>query len=124
MIVEESRMLQVSIFEKLQNNLINIDFSVLLIGVITIADEVDRNSAKLWRASLQFLGRGRTTACCRTLFGYLGRGNRQSRHGSASKHSHVVGIEGARPMQLEAVWVLDVPKCSDLPSGQVQECEW
>jgi hypothetical protein len=41
MMVEESRMLQVSIFETLQNNLINIDFSVLLIGVMTIADEVD-----------------------------------------------------------------------------------
>jgi len=41
MMVEESRILQVSIFETLQNNLISIDFSVLLIGVMTIADEVD-----------------------------------------------------------------------------------
>jgi DNA-binding response OmpR family regulator len=41
MMVEESRMLQVSIFRTLQNNLINIDFSVLLIGVMTVADEVD-----------------------------------------------------------------------------------
>jgi len=41
MLVEESRMLQVSIFQTLQNNLANIDFSVLLIGVMTIADEVD-----------------------------------------------------------------------------------
>jgi ActR/RegA family two-component response regulator len=41
MMVEESRILQVSIFETLQNNLMNIDFSVLLIGVMTIADEVD-----------------------------------------------------------------------------------
>ena len=41
MLVEESRMLQVSIFETLQNNLQSIDFSVLLIGVMTIADEID-----------------------------------------------------------------------------------
>jgi hypothetical protein len=41
MLVEESRMLQVTIFQILQNNLANIDFSVLLIGVMTIADEVD-----------------------------------------------------------------------------------
>jgi CheY-like chemotaxis protein len=41
MVVEESRMLQVSIFNTLQNNLASIDFSVLLIGVMTIADEVD-----------------------------------------------------------------------------------
>jgi CheY-like chemotaxis protein len=41
MIVEESRILQVSIFNTLQNNLASIDFSVLLIGVMTIADEVD-----------------------------------------------------------------------------------
>jgi CheY-like chemotaxis protein len=41
MMVEESRMLQVTIFETLQSNLANIDFSVLLIGVMTIADEID-----------------------------------------------------------------------------------
>jgi electron transfer flavoprotein alpha/beta subunit len=41
MLVEESRMLQVSIFQTLQNNLANIDFSLLLIGVMTIADEID-----------------------------------------------------------------------------------
>jgi DNA-binding response OmpR family regulator len=41
MMVEESRILQVSIFNTLQNNLATIDFSVLLIGVMTIADEVD-----------------------------------------------------------------------------------
>jgi CheY-like chemotaxis protein len=41
MIVEESRILQVSIFETLQENLANIDFSLLLNGVMTIADEVD-----------------------------------------------------------------------------------
>jgi CheY-like chemotaxis protein len=41
MMVEESRMLQVSIFETLQTNLASIDFSILLNGVMTIADEVD-----------------------------------------------------------------------------------
>jgi hypothetical protein len=41
MMVEESRILQVSIFHTLQKNLGTIDFSVLLLGVMTIADEVD-----------------------------------------------------------------------------------
>jgi ActR/RegA family two-component response regulator len=41
MIVEESRMLQVSIFHTLQINLSTVDFSLLLIDVMTIADEVD-----------------------------------------------------------------------------------
>jgi len=41
MMVEESRMLQVSIFETLQKNLASIDFGILLNGVMTIADEVD-----------------------------------------------------------------------------------
>jgi DNA-binding response OmpR family regulator len=41
MLVEESRMLQVCIFDRLQRNLATIDFSVVLIGVMTIADEID-----------------------------------------------------------------------------------
>ncbi len=41
MMVEESRILQVTIFNTLQKNLGTIDFSVLLLGVMTIADEVD-----------------------------------------------------------------------------------
>jgi CheY-like chemotaxis protein len=41
MMVEESRILQVTIFQTLQKNLGTIDFSVLLLGVMTIADEVD-----------------------------------------------------------------------------------
>lgn len=41
MIVEESRILQVSIFETLQNNLNTVDFSLLLADVMAIADEVD-----------------------------------------------------------------------------------
>jgi len=41
MVVEESRILQVSIFNTLQNNLDKVDFSKVLLDVITIADEVD-----------------------------------------------------------------------------------
>ena len=41
MLVEESRMLQVSIFNTLQKNLFRVDFSKVLHDVITIADEVD-----------------------------------------------------------------------------------
>jgi ActR/RegA family two-component response regulator len=41
MVVEESRILQVSIFSTLQNNLPRVDFSNVLRDVITIADEVD-----------------------------------------------------------------------------------
>jgi len=41
MVVEESRRLQVSIFKTLQANLPLLDFSHLLISVMTIADEVD-----------------------------------------------------------------------------------
>ena len=41
MIVEESRILQVSIFQTLQNSLTTVDFSLLLVDVMTIADEVD-----------------------------------------------------------------------------------
>jgi len=41
MVVEESRILQVSIFNTLQNNLRRVDFSKVLLDVVTIADEVD-----------------------------------------------------------------------------------
>jgi len=50
MMVEESRVLQVSIFNTLQNNLASIDFSVLLIGVMTIADEVDSQLSQAMRS--------------------------------------------------------------------------
>jgi hypothetical protein len=39
--VEESRIFQVSIFHMLNNNLSTVDFSKLLLDVITIADEAD-----------------------------------------------------------------------------------
>jgi CheY-like chemotaxis protein len=41
MLVEESRILQVSIFSILQRNLGGVDYSKLLLDVVTIADEVD-----------------------------------------------------------------------------------
>jgi hypothetical protein len=41
MMVEESRFLEVSIFGTLQKNLSRVDFSQVMLDVITIADEVD-----------------------------------------------------------------------------------
>jgi len=41
MLVEESRMLQVSVFHTLQKNLACIDFSILLTEMMAIADEID-----------------------------------------------------------------------------------
>jgi ActR/RegA family two-component response regulator len=52
MVVEESRMLQVSIFETLQNNLAEVDFSTVLLDVMAIADEVD---AQLKQTVLGFM---------------------------------------------------------------------
>jgi DNA-binding response OmpR family regulator len=52
MVVEESRILQVSIFNTLQNNLSSVDFSTVLLDVMTIADEVD---SQLKQAMLGFM---------------------------------------------------------------------
>ncbi len=52
MMVEESRILQVSIFNTLQNNLCSVDFSQVLLDVMTIADEVD---SQLKQAMLSFV---------------------------------------------------------------------
>jgi hypothetical protein len=46
MLVEESRMLQVSIFQTLQDHLIDLDLGVVLKDVMTIADEVDSQLAQ------------------------------------------------------------------------------
>jgi hypothetical protein len=46
MMVEESRMFQVSIFQTLQNNLNRVNFSFVLVGVMEIADEVDSQLAQ------------------------------------------------------------------------------
>jgi DNA-binding response OmpR family regulator len=53
MMVEESRMLQVTIFHMLENNLATVDFSALLRGVMTIADEVD---SQLSQAMTSYIG--------------------------------------------------------------------
>jgi hypothetical protein len=47
MLVEESRILQVTIFGTLQNNRSALDFSVVLTDVMTIADEVDSQLAQM-----------------------------------------------------------------------------
>ena len=59
LLVEESRILQVSIFETLQNNLGTVDFSLLLLDVMTIADEVD---SQLNQAIVSFMGPGEPRA--------------------------------------------------------------
>ena len=52
MAVEESRLLQVSIFSMLHKNVKNLEFSTLLPDVVTIADEVD---AQLKEQMLRFM---------------------------------------------------------------------
>ena len=52
MMVEESRMLQVSIFSTLQNNLGSVDIKTVLLDVMAIADEVD---SQLKQAVLGFI---------------------------------------------------------------------
>ena len=52
LVVEESRLLQVSIFNMLHNNVKQIDFPSLLPSIITIADEVD---AQLKQQMLRFM---------------------------------------------------------------------
>jgi DNA-binding response OmpR family regulator len=58
MLVEESRILQVSIFNTLQSNLSIVNFSAVLLDVITIADEVD---SQLKQAMLCFVEGGPTS---------------------------------------------------------------
>lgn len=53
MLVEESRILQVSIFNTLQSNLGTVDFSTVLLDVMIIADEVD---SQLKQTILGFMG--------------------------------------------------------------------
>jgi len=59
MMVEESRLLQVSIFNSLQNNLAVVDFDTVLLDIMTIADEVD---SQLKQAVLGFTESGVPTA--------------------------------------------------------------
>lgn len=58
MIIEESRILQVSIFNTLQSNLSTVDFSLLLLDVMTIADEVD---SQLKQAIISFTAQAEIT---------------------------------------------------------------
>jgi hypothetical protein len=55
MMVEESRLLQVSIFNSLQKNLAVVDFDTVLLDIMTIADEVD---SQLKQAVLGFTDSG------------------------------------------------------------------
>ncbi len=55
MAVEESRLLQVTIFSTLHKNVKNLEFSRLLPDVVTIADEVD---AQLKEQMLRFIAAG------------------------------------------------------------------
>jgi hypothetical protein len=52
MAVEESRLLQVSIFSMLHRDVKRLDFNTLLLDVVTIADEVD---AQLKQQMLRFM---------------------------------------------------------------------
>jgi hypothetical protein len=52
MMVEESRLLQISIFTALHNNVTQLEFNALLPDVVTIADEVD---AQLKEQMLRFM---------------------------------------------------------------------
>jgi hypothetical protein len=53
MMVEESRMLQVSVFQTLHNNLSKVDFSLVLVGVMAIADEIDSQLAQSMSSYVQ-----------------------------------------------------------------------
>lgn len=53
MMVEASRMLQVSIFCTLQDNLSRVDFSLVLMDVMSIADEVDWQLTEAIRGYMQ-----------------------------------------------------------------------
>jgi DNA-binding response OmpR family regulator len=59
MVIEESRILQVSIFNTLQKNLSSVDFSLLLTDVMTIADECD---SQLKQTITSFMGQAAATA--------------------------------------------------------------
>ncbi len=53
MMVEESRRLQVCIFKTLQRNLANIDFRLVLLAVMSIADEVDSQLSQAMESYLE-----------------------------------------------------------------------
>jgi DNA-binding response OmpR family regulator len=57
MLVHESRILQVTIFETLQSNLNHLDFSLLLPDVMTIADEVDSQLTQSMDSYMKLMGK-------------------------------------------------------------------
>jgi len=63
MLVQESRMLQVTIFETLQNNRDHLDFSLLLLDVMTIADEVDSQLTQSMRSYMSIMQNSGVAGC-------------------------------------------------------------
>ena len=61
MLVEESRILEVSIFSTLHNNLRRLDFSKVLLDVATIADEVDSQLKQAMVGHAEAMGNSATT---------------------------------------------------------------
>jgi DNA-binding response OmpR family regulator len=57
MLVHDSRILQVTLFETLQNNLSALDFSLLLPDVMTIADEVDSQLTQTMDSYMNVVGK-------------------------------------------------------------------
>jgi hypothetical protein len=57
MLVQESRILQVTIFGTLQSNLNSLDFSLLLPDVMTIVDEVDAQLTRSMESYMQVMRR-------------------------------------------------------------------
>jgi len=60
MLVHESRILQVTLFGTLQNNLNLLDFSLLLPDVMTIADEVDAQLTQSMDSYMNAMRKART----------------------------------------------------------------
>ena len=57
MLVHDSRILQVTLFDTLQSNLSALDFSLLLPDVMTIADEVDSQLTQAMDSYMNFVGK-------------------------------------------------------------------
>ena len=57
MLVHDSRMLQVTLFEMLQSNLNALDFSLLLPDIMTIADEVDSQLTQAMDSYMNVIGK-------------------------------------------------------------------
>jgi DNA-binding response OmpR family regulator len=62
MLVHDSRILQVTLFEMLQSNLSALDFSLLLPDVMTIADEVDSQLTQAMDSYMNVIGKATAAA--------------------------------------------------------------